>query len=149
MVEIDKIDRKIIELIKENCKLSTRKIAKKNSIPITTVYNRIKRLETEGVIKKYSAVIDEKKIGKILTAYILIRYDVSNWGKKPAEEELKKQLICLPNIEEVKFLLGRYEILLKIHTKDIKEIRGVILGKLRDIPGVGNSETFVVLEDVK
>lgn len=149
MVEIDKIDQKIINLLQENSKLSSRKIAKKTLIPITTVYNRIKKLEKEGVIKKYSVVLDEKKMGKILTAYIFIHYDISVWDKESTKKELRKQLLSLPNVEEVKYVIGRYDILLKARLADTDELNHIILEKLRKIPGVGQSETFFVLEDLK
>lgn len=148
-MKIDQTDQKIITLLQENSKLSTRKLAKKTLIPITTVYNRIKKLEKTGIIKKYSILLDEKKLGKILTAYILMHYDISVWGKESTKKELKKQLLSLPNLEEVEYITGRYDILLKAKTRDMNELNDLILTKLRKIPGIGQTETFFVLEEVK
>lgn len=149
IMEIDKTDQKIITLLQENSKLSSRKIAKKTLIPITTVYNRIKKLEQEGIIKKYSIVLDEEKMGKILTAYVLMHYDISVWGKESTKKELKKQLLSLPSVEEVKYIVGRYDILLKARLSNMGELNHIILEKTRRIPGIGQTETFFVLEDLK
>lgn len=148
-MKIDQTDQKIITLLQENSKLSTRKLAKKTLIPITTIYNRIKKLEKAGIIKKYSIILDEKKLGKILTAYILMHYDISVWGKESTKKELKKQLLGLPGLEEIKYISGRYDILLKAKTTDMDELNNLILTKLRKIPGIGQTETIFVLEEIK
>ena len=61
--------------MKENSKLTTHQISKKTLIPITTIHNRIKKLVKEGVIKKYTLELDNKKLGKYLAAYIQINVD--------------------------------------------------------------------------
>jgi len=69
---IDNKDLKILELLKLNARFTTKQISKKTLLPITTVHNRIKKLENLGVIKNYSVVIDHKKLGKSISAYILM-----------------------------------------------------------------------------
>lgn len=149
MLKLDETDFKILDVLKENSKLSTHKISKKIAVPITTVFNRIKKLEKESLIKKYSIILDEKKLGRILTAYIFMRYNMAVWNKAPAREELRKQLSALPNVEEIKYILGRFDILLKAKNRDINELNELLLTRLRKIPGIGQTETFIVLEDVK
>ncbi|MFH1683061.1 MAG: Lrp/AsnC family transcriptional regulator [Candidatus Woesearchaeota archaeon] len=152
MLKIDEIDLKIIDVLKENCRLSTRKIAKKTLVPIATVYNRIKKLEAERVIKKYSVVIDNKKVDKPLAAHILINYDISRWGKESKERlrnELKKHLTTLKGVETVDYITGRFDIHLKVRVKDMDELNGLLLDNLRNIPGIGQTESFFVLEEVK
>jgi len=65
---LDKTDLKIIEALKTNAKQTTSQISKKFNIPITTVHNRIKKLEKNGVIKTYSPVLDYHKLGKFIYA---------------------------------------------------------------------------------
>ncbi len=149
MLELDDKDWKIIECLRENSRQSSYLISKKTAIPLTTVHNRIRKLEREGIIKNYTVILDDKLLGKQLTAYIFTRYNISVWGKETSREQLKKQLLALPDIEEVKYLLGRFDILLKFKLKDIDELNNIILLKLRKIPGIGQTETFFVLEDIK
>ncbi|MBI3032190.1 Lrp/AsnC family transcriptional regulator [Candidatus Woesearchaeota archaeon] len=146
---IDEIDKRIIELLKDNAKLSTRAIGKKTGIPITTVYHRIRKLEQQGIIKKYTAIIDEEKLGRGLCGYTLIHYDASTLGDDKVREDLKKKLCALPEVEEIKYLTGRFDILLKARAKDIKEFGELLSVKLHKIPGVKNSETFFVINDIK
>ena len=83
-----------------------------------------------------------------MTAYSLIHYDISIWGKETSREDLKRQLKKLPNLEEIKYIIGRYDILLKFRIKDMDDINNVLLDQLRNIPGIGRTETFFVLEDI-
>ena len=146
---IDEKDLKILEVLKEHAKLSAYKIAKKTLIPVATVHNRIKKLEKEGIISQYTIKTDPKKLGKIVTAYVLIRYHISSWGKTTNREQFKKKLLCLPNIEEIKYITGRFDILLKGHFKDLEDVNNLLLNELRKIPDVGQTETFFVIETVK
>jgi len=147
-LKIDNIDQRIIEILKTDAKSPNREIAKKTKLPVTTVFNRIRRLEKNGVIRGYSAVLDYKKLGLKLTAYSLLHYNISIWGKETSRAELKRQLMALPNIEEVKYIIGQYDILLKFRVRDMDDFNDILLNKLRGIPGIGQTETFIVLEDV-
>lgn len=146
---IDPTDQKILEIIKEDSRLSSRKIAKKAHLPITTVYNRLKKMEKEEIIKKYSVVLDHKKLGQIITVYILVHYNISVWGKETTKAELHRDLLCLPCVEEIKYITGEYDIMLKAYVKDMDELNNLILVNLRKIPGIGQTQSIFVLEDVK
>lgn len=148
---IDEKDIMILEVLKENSRLSTYKISKKTALPVTTVHNRIKKLQQEGVIKQYTAVLDTKKLGRPITAYTLIHYNVSLWENagKNARETFKKDLLRLPYIEEIKYLTGSFDVLLKFNIKDMDQLNTILLDRLRKIPGIGQTETIFVLEDIK
>lgn len=150
-MNIDEKDYRIIDIIKENSHLSTYKISKKTGIPVTTVHNRIKKLEKEGIIKRYTVVLDYKKLGLPITAHILVHYHIEQWYHKPdeAREQLKKGLLKLPFVEEIKYITGSFDILLKVRMKDVDQLNSVLLDKLRHIPGIGQTETIFVLEDLK
>ena len=76
--ELDNKDIKILELLQENCKLSSREIAKEINSPITTVFTKIKRMEKLGFIKGYKAVLDAKALGQGATAFILASFTYQN-----------------------------------------------------------------------
>lgn len=146
--KLDSADRQILSILKEDAHTPARTIARKTKLPVTTVYNRIRRLEQEGVIKKYSVVLDHEKIGLPLIAYAFLYYDIALWKNKAARNELKRNLMTLPNIEEVKYVIGQFDILLKFRVKDMDELNNILFNHLRSIPGVGRTETFLVVEDV-
>ena len=147
-IKLDKADLEIIEILKGDSKRSTREIAKQINLHVTTVYNRIQRLEENGIIKNYTVSLDQSKLGYKLIAYVCLHYDISVWGKKSNREDLKKRLKALPNIEEIKYIIGRHDILLKFCLRDMDNLNVVLLDHLRKIPGLGQTETFLVLEDV-
>lgn len=146
---MDDKDWKILEVLRQNSKLSMQKIAKKTLLPVMTVHNRVRKLEKEGVIKQYTVILDEKKIGKILTVYMLVHFDTTVLGKSISREELLHRLKCVPGIEEIKSVTGHFDALFKFRLRDMNELKEVIVQKLRKIPGVGNTETLLVLDDIK
>ena len=146
---LDKKDMAIIDYLKQNSRQSTYQISKKIGIPIPTVHNRIKKLEKEGIIKQYSLVLDQKKIGNTITVYILVHYNISVWKKEADRYLLGKYLSALPNIVEIKYITGRFDILLKFYVKDMEMLNNIIMKDLRKIPGIGQTETIFVLDDIK
>ena len=148
-MQLDEKDQKIIDCLSINSRQSTYSISKKTAIPITTVHNRIKKLERQGIIKGYTVVLNQKKLGRKLMCYCVLHYNIGVWGKETNRQELKKQLLNLHSIQEVKYITGRFDILLKFNLKDMDEYNDIILNQLRKIPGIGQTETIFVLEDVK
>lgn len=148
-MELDEKDWKILNVLKENSKLSVNKIAKRTLLPTMTVHHRLRKLEKEGIIKQYTVILDQKKLGKALTAYMLVHFNTTVLGKTISRDELIKRLLCLPGIVEVKSITGNFDSLFKFHLRDMDELREVIVSKLRKIPGVGNTETVFVLDDIK
>lgn len=145
--ELDFKDFNIIACLEENGKQSIYKIAKKTGLPTTTIYNRIKQLEENKVIEKYSIKVDRKKIGRPLCVYILINYDLQEWEKtKKPLEELMKELFAIEGVREVTYTTGKFDMLIKLFIKDIEELNKVVLSKLRKITGVQHTETILALE---
>ena len=145
---MDNKDERIIEVLKENSKLSTQQISKKTSIPITTVHNRIKKLEKEGVIKNYTVVLDNKKIGKDISAYILINVDYKLLKEiKSTQYELTIKLKKHPCVEEVATVTGGTDILIKARVKDIDELNGLITKYIRNLEGVDRTQTLVFFSE--
>ena len=145
---MDNKDERIIEVLKENSKLSTQQISKKTSIPITTVHNRIKKLEKEGIIKNYTVVLDNKKIGKDISAYILINVDYKLLKEiKSTQYELTIKLKKHPCVEEAATVTGGTDILIKARVKNIDELNSLITRYVRNLEGVDRTQTLVVLSE--
>ncbi len=147
-MRLDDKDMKILELLKENSKLGTNQISKKLRIPITTIHNRIKKLEKEGVIKNYTIIPDYKKIGKEILGYILVTviYMLPN-GEKISQEEVAKEIKNL-GAEEVSIVTGGTDIIVKVRVKDVEELNNFIIKKLRGINGVDKTQTLIVLSSL-
>ena len=145
---LDKNDLKIIEALKENSSLSTQKISKKTNIPITTVHNRIKKLEKEGVIEGYTVKLNNKKIGKTITAYIMITVDYKLLQQlKISQYELARKLKASPAVEDAAMITGAGDIIIKVGVKDIDDLNQFVTIELRNIKGVEKTQTAVVLNE--
>ena len=146
---MDKKDEKILELLKENSKLTTQQISKKTLIPITTVHSRIKKLEKEGIIKKYTLGLDHKKIGKHISAYILIVVDYKSLKEsKITQHDLAKTLVQFDFVEEAAIVTGSIDIIIKVRVKDIDELDNFVTKKLRNINGIEKTQTMVILNEL-
>ena len=142
-------DRKIISLLKENAKYSTREISEKTGMPITTVHNRIKKLEQEGIIKGYTTTFDRKKLGKGVQAFIhiTVNYALPDGGVLD-QEELARKILTLHEVEETHIMTGTTDILVKVSVADVEELNTFIIHKLRKLGGIADTVTGIVLKDV-
>lgn len=144
----DEKDFQILEMLIDNARISHRDISKATKIPTMTVMNRIKKMEKEGVIKRYSAKIDHEKIGLGIVSYVLINTSFPHVQKKQTTQvEIAKQFAKYPFISCISTLTGKKDILLRVRARDIRELQRFVT-KIAQIEGIGNTETMVVLEDV-
>lgn len=144
--KLDEKDLKIIGALKENARLSTYEIARKTGLPPTTVYNRMKQLDESHVIKKYTVEVDPKAVGKNLTAYIAVRLaSIELRASEMGREEFLHKLRSIPGVEELNYITGRFDILLKVCVKDVDELNEILVTHLKGMKGVQYSETMLVL----
>jgi DNA-binding Lrp family transcriptional regulator len=143
-MQIDEKEQKILKLLKENSKLTTSQISKKTKIPITTIHNRIKKLEKTGIIKNYTLNLDFEKIEKPIKAFMFVSIN----QKKTSQEEIGKKIKNISEIEFVDIITGTTDIIVQARTKTINELNELITNKLRNIEGVDKTETMIVLKEV-
>jgi len=145
-MDLDEKDLQVLEELKQNAKRTTSQISKRINLPITTVHNRIKKLEKLGIIKRYTVELDYKKLGKPVAAYVMITvvYMLPS-GIKVMQEDIAKEIKGFAEVESVELLTGGTDILAKVRVKDIEELNEFIIRKLRKIEGVDKAQTSVVL----
>ncbi|MCD6164893.1 MAG: Lrp/AsnC family transcriptional regulator [Candidatus Odinarchaeota archaeon] len=142
MVKIDKIDRKIIELLKRDGRMSYRKIAEEIGRTEVTVRRRVRKLIKEGVIRRFTVVIDPVKIGKSVQAFISVPIDVKEISK------LVEKLRGMEEVSEAYFLAGRTILLLKINVEDLGALSRFLEEKLEVLGETRNVETYLILKDL-
>ena len=148
MKNIDDKDSNILNVLKENAKLSTQQISKKTRIPITTVHNRIRKLESIGIIKGYTTVIDNKLMGDIIAfVTISVMYHLPE-GKVINQEELAAKVRNNENVEEVYIITGATDLIVKVRTKTVDDLNNFVIRYLRSIPGIERTQTLVVLKSI-
>lgn len=146
---MDSKDNQIINILMENSKLSTHKISRITSIPITTVHHRIKKLEKLGIIKRYTLELDNKKYGRPIAAYILITVDYKLLkSKKKSQHNLAEKLKNHEIVQEASMVTSGTDIIIKVRVKDIEELNYFVTKYLRNIDGIEKTQTMVILREL-
>ena len=143
MAEIDEKDRLILNTLKENSSLSIQKISRKTGIPIATVHHRLKRLRAEGVIKKYTIVIDQPKLGRKLVAHVLIKAI-----PKSDHVALLEKLMKHESVEDGSAITGAFDIVIKVRVADVDELDTFVLKYLRTFDEIATSETMIAFRNI-
>jgi DNA-binding Lrp family transcriptional regulator len=105
MYELDEKDTQILEVLKENSHLSIGQIARKTSIPIATVHNRIKKLRANGIIKRYTIDLDQVKLGRKIVAYVMVK------AMRKADQSILLHTIAKnEHVEEGSMITGEFDL---------------------------------------
>ena len=136
---IDHVDRHILSVLQENCKLSLAKIGERVGLSAPSVIERIKKLEEGGVIRGYTAILDARKLGKDITAFIGVSI---NHPKLIAKFETA--IDGFEDIQECHHVTGEYTLLLKVKANNTSELEELIR-RIRSLEGVERTQTSVVL----
>jgi DNA-binding Lrp family transcriptional regulator len=143
---LDDKDKRIIEILKENSDYTTRQIAKKINLPITTVHNRIRKLREQGIIKRFTIEVDDKKLEQNFVVYILITANLQTLKQKhKSQYDIAKELKKLGFIERVDIVSGGTDIVAIVRVKDVEEFDKVLLGKIQLIEGIEKTQSMIVI----
>jgi len=143
---IDKIDVSLLNLLQSNTKLNTKELAQKVGLSITPTYERIKRLEKEGYIKQYVAILDRKLIDKNLMVISFVSLILHS---RDMQIEFEKSVIEYPEIIECFHVTGSYDYQLKVVVSDMEEYQLFIKNKLSSINNIANVQSSFVMSSLK
>ncbi len=144
--KLDQKDMEILAVLKEHGDYTTRQIAKKTNLPTTTIYNRIKKLREEGVIRKFTIDTDPSKTDKGFLAYILISANLQMLKQKgKTQYDLAEEIRKLYFVERVDIVSGHTDLLAIVRVKDVEEFDKVLLGKLQIVESVDKTESLIVI----
>lgn len=146
MATLDETDLQIMRVLQDNSRLTMKELAQKVHLSSTPVYERTKRLEREGFIKKYVAVLDLNKLNKGFIVYCNVKL-------KRINREIVKEFVeivkGIPEITECYNISGAFDYLLKIHAKDMQSYQDFVLNKLGQIDLLASWESTFVISEVK
>lgn len=140
--ELDKIDKKLLELLQKDAKTPYSKLSKQLGVSEATIHLRIKRLKEKGIIKAFQAIIDPEKVGKGIVAIIAITADPKKFN------EVLDQLKELEDVYEIYDVTGEYYAILKIRVGSREELAR-LLDKIGSIDGILSTRTMYVLRTIK
>lgn len=140
--ELDKIDKRLLEILQEDAKIPYSKISKELGVSEATIHLRIKRLREKGIIKGFQAIIDPEKIGKNVVAIVAITADPKKF------EYVLEKLKELDDVYEIYDVTGEYYAIIKIRVSTREELAR-LLDKIGTIDGVLSTKTMYVLRVIK
>lgn len=144
--QLDKIDIDILKMLQKDSNRTTKSIAAKLDMSTSPVFERIKKLEKEGYIKKYVAVLDNKKIGLKLTVFIGITLQGHT---RSYLEKFVKEINNFSEVVECHRVSGNFDYLLKLVVEDIEAYETFIITKLTLLPYLGNVQSLIALSTGK
>ncbi|MFD0962440.1 Lrp/AsnC family transcriptional regulator [Pseudofulvibacter geojedonensis] len=146
MNQLDEIDLCLIRELQKDCKQSIKQLANKVNLSITPTHERIKRLESNGIINKYMAIVNPQTLGKTLLAYCqvtLVKHQGSDFI------EFEEHVKGMDEILEVSYIAGNYDVLLKVILNDMNDYQNFIIEKISQLGVISNIQTSFVIKQTK
>lgn len=143
---LDRYDRIILKTLQENGRASNVELSDKANLSAPQCYRRVRRMETEGIIRSYMAQVDPSSIGLGVMAFVNISLDREQAKQVRMVEKAIRQF---PEILECYTISGDFDYLLKVVATDLKSLSAFLTDRLMQVPGVSGVRSMVCLEEIK
>lgn len=143
---MDAIDKKLLGLLQNDTKKTTKELSMVLNLSVTAVYERIKKLEREGVIKKYVALLDRNKVDKAFVVFCHIKLIQHT---KDLIHTFESEVVKLEEVSECFHVSGDYDYILKVNVKDMEEFREFMVTKLTGLQHIGSTHSSFMIGEVK
>lgn len=145
MEELDDTDIRLLKLLGEDSNVTMKELAAKVNLSPSPVFERVKRLESNGYIKKYIALIDAEKLNHGMIIFCSIRLKQHD---KSIGHEFVTDIMRISEVVECYNISGDYDFLLKVYARDMKHYQDFVFNKLGAVKGIGSTHsTFVMCEN--
>ena len=144
--QLDRLDRSILAALSSDGRLSMAALGEKVGLSKTPVQARVRRLERDGYIRGYQAIVDREKMGEGHVAFVQVK--LSN-TRSEALDAFNRAARAVPEIEQCHMIAASFDYLLKVRTKDIAAYRRVLGERISALPHVAQTSTYVAMETVK
>jgi Lrp/AsnC family leucine-responsive transcriptional regulator len=145
---IDDIDRQILTLLQENGRLSNAALAERVGLTVSTVHERVKKLEKKGLIKGYVAVVDAEGVGKPITAFLRLLVGTTSEGYVESKQSVMNACLAEPDVLECHGVAGEDCYILKVVAASPKDLEKLV-ERIRSNAPVSRSVTSIVLSTFK
>lgn len=146
METLDKVDLQILRILQQNARLTTKELASRVSLSSTPVFERLKRLETNGYIKKYIAILDAAKLNQGFIVFCNVKM---NKLSRDIARNFTETIRAIPEVTECYNISGSFDYLLKIHAPNMKYYQEFVLNVLGTIENLGSLESTFVMDEIK
>lgn len=145
-IMLDKVDKSLLRALQADGRLSNVELARKISLSPPAAHARLRRLEKDGYIRQYTAVVDREKAGYDLLCFIHISLQMHQVTQV---EKFREATRKMPEVLECHHITGEYDYLLKVVLRNRKDLERFVVDKLTPIPGVARIHTSLVFTEVK
>ena len=143
---MDKLDQKILTALQQDARVKNADLARKLGVAPSTMLERVRRLEDRGYFNGFKAEINPEKLGLSVQAMISVSLGQhSTKTIRPFEEAVK----AIPNIMVCYHVTGRFDYILQVVAKNLKQLGILVKERIASMPGVGKTETFLVFSEIK
>ena len=143
---LDSIDKKLINLLQNDSKQTTKQLSLQLNLSVTAIYERIRKLENQNVIEKYVAIINKNKIEKSFLVFCHIKLVQHS---REYVTTFEREILKLNEVSECFHVSGDYDYILKIYVKNMDEYRNFMVTKLTAIKYIGSTHSIFTIEQVK
>ncbi|WP_159301997.1 Lrp/AsnC family transcriptional regulator [Maribacter litoralis] len=146
MEKLDYIDREILKILQKDAKTGAKSIAEQLGLTKTPVYERVRRLEQDGLIKNYVAILNKDKIEDSITVFSFVSLEAQ---KGAMMDDFFEQVKTYPEVVECFVVGGEFDFLLKVVVKNLDAYYDFAKFKIASLPSIGGVKSAFVLNEVK
>jgi Lrp/AsnC family leucine-responsive transcriptional regulator len=141
-LELDSTHMKILEVLRENGRISVSALAERVGISRANAYTRFEALRAEGAIRRFTAEVDPVKTGLGITALIFVTVRQQMW------KQFRAELARMPEVEYCAITTGQHDAMILVRMADVAEVHAMVTDRLANIPAVKATETVFILDEV-
>ncbi|MDE2255042.1 MAG: winged helix-turn-helix transcriptional regulator [Betaproteobacteria bacterium] len=146
MQDLDRIDRKILDILQRDGRISMTDLASQVGLSASPCTERVKRMERSGVIAGYHARVTPEALGKTLLVFVEIKLSAKSGD---VFETIRRELLHMPEVMECHLVSGGFDYLVKFRMRGMKEYRHLLGDILKRLPVSAESHSYVVMEEIK
>ncbi|MGM7666490.1 Lrp/AsnC family transcriptional regulator [Microbacterium sp. A93] len=139
---LDDVDHRILAELTRDARQSVTALAQRVHVSRAHAYARINRLQDDGVITRYSAVVEPVRAGLRSSAYVTLKLRQHGW------REMRDALSAIPEVHHVSLVGGNFDVIMLVRARDNQDLRRVVFDLIQSMPGVLDTQTFLIFEDV-
>ena len=143
---LDQLDKKLLFLLQTDTKKTTKELSLKLNLSVTAVYERIKKMEREGIISNYVAILNRNKIDRSFVVFCHIKLVQHS---REFLTKFESEVVQLDEVLECFHVSGDYDYILKILVKDMEEYREFMVTKLTTLQHIGSTHSTFMIGEVK
>jgi DNA-binding Lrp family transcriptional regulator len=146
IIKLDKTDEALLEALQKNARATNKELGEMIHKSPTAVFERVKQLERDQVIEKYTIKVNKKKLGLMLTVYAVVQLKEH---RNAFLIEFEKEVVNFNQVRECYHMTGNFDYMLKVSVPDIDTYHDFIKNKLANLPNIGNVQSYFVMSIIK